>query len=467
MTTDSPLHIVVLAAGKGTRMHSALPKVLHRVGARPLIDHVLDTARALDAAGCHVVIGHGGEQVRDQAAVPEGLTVHWAHQPDQLGTAHAVDRAMPAIPDDALVLVMYGDVPLVRADTLSRLATAAAPDGAVLGTVLPDPTGYGRLLRDAGGRLAAIVEEKEADDEQRAVREVNTGLLCVPAAALRGWLARIGNDNAKGEYYLTDLVALAAADGRPLAVIDVDDPTEVEGVNDRAQLARAERTRQRRRAAALLARGVTLLDPERFDLRGSLEAGRDVVIDADVIIEGDVVLGDGVHVEAFCLLRDSDVGAGSRIAAHSMLEGATVGSGCAIGPFARLRPGTVCEAGSRVGNFVEIKNSRLGAGAKANHLSYVGDATVGDAVNIGAGTITCNYDGASKHHTDIGEGAFIGSNTALVAPVRVGRNATIAAGSVITRDAPDDALTLARAREQKSVAGWKRPKKKTAAPDAG
>ncbi|WP_043768881.1 bifunctional UDP-N-acetylglucosamine diphosphorylase/glucosamine-1-phosphate N-acetyltransferase GlmU [Algiphilus aromaticivorans] len=453
------LHIVVLAAGQGTRMKSALPKVLHPVGGRPMLERVLDTAEALGAVECHVVHGHGGERVRQATAERERLPLRWVEQTEQLGTAHAVMQAMPAIPDDAQVLVMYGDVPLVSAATLGALLEAAGEHGALLGTRLVDPSGYGRLLRDAAGRLAAIVEDKEATPEQRAIDEINTGFVCAPADDLRAWLARVDNANAKGEYYLTDIVAMAAEAGQPLAVVTAGEAAEVEGVNDRVQLSRAERVFQKRAAESLMHAGATLEDPARFDLRGSLEVGSDVVIAPDVIVEGRVRLGDGVRIGPFCRIKDSEIAAGARVEPHCDIEGAVIGEGAVVGPYARLRNGTELGAGSRVGNFVEIKQAQLGPGAKANHLSYLGDATVGAGANIGAGTITCNYDGANKHRTEIGADAFIGSNSALVAPVRVGDRATIAAGSVLTRDAPDDALTVARSREQKSIVGWKRPTK--------
>ncbi|WP_420428367.1 bifunctional UDP-N-acetylglucosamine diphosphorylase/glucosamine-1-phosphate N-acetyltransferase GlmU [Algiphilus sp.] len=462
MDSRNPLHVIVLAAGQGTRMQSALPKVLHPVAGRPMLAHVLTTVARLKAAACHVVIGHGGDIVQREIQPPEGLALCWAEQHEQLGTAHAVAQAIPAVPDAAQVLVMYGDVPLVQPETLAQLLEAGDTTGALLATELADPSGYGRLLRTVDGRLAAVVEDKDATAEQRQVREINTGFVCAPARKLRDWLARIDNDNAKGEYYLTDLVALAAGEGAPLAVATAAEAADVEGVNDRVQLARAERRFQARQAEAVMRAGVSLRDPARFDLRGTLEAGRDVVIDAGVIIEGHVVLADGVQVGPFVHLRNVEVGAGSRIHSHSVLESAVVGADCDIGPFARLRPGTECADGARVGNFVEIKNASLGPGAKANHLSYLGDASVGARANIGAGTITCNYDGANKHRTRIGEAAFIGSNTALVAPVEIGDRATIAAGSTITRNAPADALTLARAREQKSLSGWKRPQKRSA-----
>lgn len=452
-----PLHVIILAAGKGTRMKSMRPKVLHTLAGRPLLSHVLDAAQALSAEACHIVYGHGGEAVRQAMGDAPGR--YWAEQPEQLGTAHAVSQAMPQVPDGTTVLVLYGDVPLIRADTLQPLLAAGDDGLAVLGTRLDQPQGYGRLLRGADGGLSAIVEEKDASDEQRAIDEVNTGVLCADAARLRDWLARVGNDNANREYYLTDVVALAVADGLRPAVVLAADADEVEGVNDRAQLARAERVYQQRQARQAMADGVTLADPARFDLRGRLSVGRDVFIDVGVILEGEVSLGDGAVIGAYSILRNTRVGAGVRIEPHSIVEGAELGEAAVIGPFARIREGTRLAAAAKIGNFVEIKNTRVGAGSKVNHLSYIGDADIGGTVNVGAGTITCNYDGARKHRTVIEDGAFIGSDSALVAPVRIGRNATIGAGSVITRDAPDDALTIARSREQRSFNGWKRPTK--------
>lgn len=452
-----PLHVIILAAGKGTRMKSALPKVLHRLAARPILSHVVELAQTLDADACHVVYGHGGEAVRE--AMVGGPELHWAQQAEQLGTAHAVAQAMPGVPDAATVLVLYGDVPLIQAETLHPLLTAGRDGLAVLGTRLAQPRGYGRLLRGDDGGLVGIVEEKDADDAQRAIDEVNTGVLCADAARLRGWLARVGNANANGEYYLTDVVGLAVADGLHPAVVLAADADEVEGVNDRQQLARAERSYQLRQAQRLMTEGVALADPARFDLRGRLRAGRDVFIDVGVVLEGEVEIGDGAVIGPYSIIRNTRIAAGAHVDAHCVVEGAELGAGARVGPFARLREGTRLAAKAKVGNFVEIKNSRIGADSKVNHLSYIGDADIGDSVNVGAGTITCNYDGANKHRTVIADGAFIGSDSALVAPVRIGRNATIGAGSVITRDAPDDALTVARAREQRSFAGWKRPTK--------
>ncbi|WP_028080160.1 bifunctional UDP-N-acetylglucosamine diphosphorylase/glucosamine-1-phosphate N-acetyltransferase GlmU [Solimonas soli] len=453
------MHAIILAAGQGTRMKSAKPKVLHELGGKAMLGHVVDRARELGAAGIHVVVGHGAAQVRDWAAAHYGEgALRWAEQREQKGTAHAVQQAMPQIPDGAQVLVLYGDVPLVSVATLRELVTAGARTLAVATVELADPFGYGRILRDRGRRVTGIVEEKDATPRQRAIREINTGLLAVPAKRLRGWLAKVKNGNAKGEYYLTDIVAMAAKGGLKVATVAAH-AAEVEGANDRAQLARLERVLQQRQAAALLQAGVALLDPARFDLRGALRCGRDVTIDVGCVFEGEVTLGDDVKIGPHCVLRNVTLGAGSVVHAHSVLDGCTAEHDCVIGPFARVRPTTRLAAGSHVGNFVEVKNAALGAGTKANHLAYVGDARVGARTNIGAGVITCNYDGASKHVTTIGDDVFVGSDTQLVAPVTVHDGATIGAGSTITRDVPAGGLTIARAREQKTLAGWQRPKK--------
>lgn len=458
---NDPLHVIVLAAGQGTRMKSALPKVLHAVGGKPMLAHLVDCASALGAAAIHVVYGHGGEAVRawfdaQRADAP----LHWAHQAQQLGTAHAVQQALPAVPDAARVLILYGDVPLIGSATLQSLLDAAADGLGLLTVTLDDASGYGRIVRDAAGRVRGIVEEKDASALQRGIREANTGVMTAPAAKMRGWLAAVGNGNANGEYYLTDVVALAVAGKTAIATVSAP-PQEVEGANDRLQLAQLERHFQRRQAAALMREGLGISDPQRFDLRGRLRFGRDVQIDVGVVIEGEVELGDGVVVGPYTVLRNLRVGAGTRIESHCVLEQAQLGADCRIGPYARIRPQAELADGVHIGNFVEVKKSRIGRGSKANHLSYIGDAEIGSGVNVGAGTITCNYDGANKHKTVIEDGVFIGSDTALVAPVRVGRNATIGAGSVITKDAPADALTLSRAREQKSFAGWQRPAKRT------
>jgi len=449
------LHVVILAAGEGKRMKSSLPKVLLPVAARPMLAHVIDAARALQPAGIHVVYGNRGDQVRAAFAGQSDLA--WAEQAQQLGTGHAVQQAMDAIPDDARVLVLYGDVPLITAETLRRLL--AEPRAlAVLAAELPDPTGYGRIVRDASGHVERIVEHKDADDEQRRITLVNTGVIAVDAGKLRGWLAALRNDNSQGEYYLTDVFAQATAEYSAAEIVVVDDPMETEGANDPWQLAQLERAFQRRQVRALCAQGVRVADPGRIDIRGTVTAGSDVELDVDVVLEGRVVLGDGVRIGPFCRLRDVQLGAGTIVRAHCDLEGARSEGAATIGPYARLRPGTVLADGVHVGNFVEAKNTVMGQGSKANHLTYLGDAKIGSKVNIGAGTITCNYDGVNKSTTTIADGAFIGSNSALVAPVTIGRDATIGAGSVITSDAPDGKLTIARG-QQRTIDAWRRPKK--------
>jgi bifunctional UDP-N-acetylglucosamine pyrophosphorylase/glucosamine-1-phosphate N-acetyltransferase len=451
------LHVVILAAGQGTRMKSDLPKVLQPLAGRPLLAHVLERAGGLGAHATHVVYGHGGDAV--PSAFPQA-DARWVPQPEQLGTGHAVAQAMPGVPDEAVVLVLYGDVPLIEPATLRPLVAAAGAGRLViLSVALEDPAGYGRILRDADGRVHRIVEQKDASEGELGIREVNTGILAAPAAALRRWLSGLSRDNAQGEYYLTDVVALAVADGVPVDAVRAESVTEVLGVNDRAQLAMLEAALRLNHAEELMAGGVTLVDPGRVDVRGRLVCGRDVTIDVNAVFEGDVELGDGVTVGPNAWIRDSRIGAGSRIQPNTMIDGAEIGPACEIGPFARIRPGTVLANGVKVGNFVETKKSRIGEGSKVNHLSYVGDAEVGAGVNVGAGTITCNYDGANKHRTVIGDGAFIGSNTALVAPVSVGPRATIGAGSTISKDAPPEQLTVARGR-QVTVKGWKRPDKK-------
>ncbi len=452
-----PLHVVILAAGEGKRMKSLRPKVLQRIAGKSMLGHVIDTARGLDAAGIHVVFGHGADPVRAEFEGQGDL--HWAEQAQQLGTGHAVLQAMPAVPDGARVLVLYADVPLITEVTLRHLLTAADDGTAVLTETLDDPAGYGRVLTDADGRVLAIVEQKDADAAQKAVRQINTGVVTADAATLRRWLAGLGNANAQGEYYLTDIFAMAAAEGRPAKAAYCLTPGEADGANDPVQLAALERRYQLHQAQTLMIQGVRLADPSRFDLRGSVLAGRDVEIDIDVILEGRIVLHDGVRIGPFCRLKDVELGAGTVVHAHCDFDGAVIGAGCTLGPYARLRPGTVLADEAHVGNFVEIKKSRLGKASKANHLSYIGDADIGSKVNVGAGTITCNYDGVNKSQTVIGDGAFIGSNSSLVAPVSIGAGATIGAGSVISKDAPADALTVARAK-QISLAAWQRPVKK-------
>lgn len=453
---SAPLHVIVLAAGEGKRMKSALPKVLQTIAGVPMLGHVIASARALGPAGIHVVYGHGGDQVR--AAFADQPDLHWYEQAQQLGTGHAVQQAIPGVPEDARVLVLYGDVPLIRSETLQRLLDSPGRL-AVLAAELVDPTGYGRIVRDAQGRVAAIVEHKDADADTRRIRIVNSGIIAADANALVPWLQRLSSDNAQGEYYLTDVFAMAADEFVPAEIVAVEDPVETEGANDPWQLAQLERAFQLRAVRALCVAGVRFADVNRVDVRGEVSVGSDVEIDANVILEGRVVLGDGVRVGPFCRLKNVELAAGTEVRAHCDLEGAKTEGAVTIGPFARLRPGTVLADGVHIGNFVETKNAKIGVGSKANHLTYLGDAVIGAGVNVGAGTITCNYDGANKFTTTIEDGAFIGSNAALVAPVRIGKGATIGAGSVINDDAPDDKLTLARAK-QFTLDGWRRPVKK-------
>jgi bifunctional UDP-N-acetylglucosamine pyrophosphorylase/glucosamine-1-phosphate N-acetyltransferase len=450
------LGVVVLAAGQGTRMRSDLPKVLHPLAGRPLLAHVLDAAHALGAARVCVVYGHGGEAV---PAAMSGYVCDWAEQAERLGTAHAVMQAMPAMAAMDRVLVLYGDVPLIRPETLTRLANQAeeVPLG-LLTMHLDDPSGYGRIVRSHDGRVLRIVEHKDASEAELGIAEVNTGIIIAERARLADWLERVDNTNTQGEFYLTDVVGLAVADGVEVASTQPECEEEVAGVNDRAQLAALERWYQRREAERLMRAGVTLLDPARFDLRGRLEAGRDVTIDVNCIVEGEVQLGDRVRIGPNCCLRNCAIGPDTQVFANCVIDGARVGAGALVGPFTRLRPEAELADATHVGNFVEIKKAQIGQGSKVNHLTYVGDARIGSQVNVGAGTITCNYDGANKHLTVIGDGAFIGSNTALVAPVTVGEGATIGAGSTIGRDAPAGRLTLTRP-PQVTIEGWQRPKK--------
>lgn len=449
------LDIVILAAGQGTRMRSALPKVLHPVAGKSMLGHVVDTARQLRPKGIHVVIGHGAERVRECLAADD---LNFVLQSEQLGTGHAVAQALPALTAER-VLILYGDVPLIEADTLQRLLAKVGPRQLALLTVdLNDPTGYGRIIRDEQGRVTAIVEHKDATPEQRQICEGNTGILAVPGDRLADWLGRLSNDNAQGEFYLTDVIAMAVSDGLIVATEQPLDAMEVQGANDRIQLAQLERHYQLRAARRLMAQGVTLLDPARFDLRGEVTVGRDVLIDINVILEGRLVIEDGVQIGANCVIKDSILRRGAVVKANSHLEGAELGEGADCGPFARLRPGAILGAKAHVGNFVELKNAVLGEGAKAGHLSYLGDAEIGARTNIGAGTITCNYDGANKFKTVMGEDVFIGSNSALVAPVNLGDGVTTGAGSVITADVPAGNLALGRAR-QRNIDGWKRPEK--------
>ncbi|WP_406672087.1 bifunctional UDP-N-acetylglucosamine diphosphorylase/glucosamine-1-phosphate N-acetyltransferase GlmU [Natronospira sp.] len=450
------LSVVILAAGRGKRMRSRLPKVLQPLGGVPMLGHVLEGCAALNPDQTLVVVGHGGDAVRS-AFADEAIV--WVEQAEQLGTGHAVDQALPEIPDDHVVLVLYGDVPLVSEATQRRLAEAAGDAVAVLTAEMPDPSGYGRILRDQSGAVTGIVEHKDASPEQRKIREINTGLLAAPARQLKDWLARVDADNAQGEYYLTDIIAMAADEGFPVKGIASQVPGEIQGINNRTQLAEAEAILRHRRTEALMADGVTLADPSRVDVRGSLRCGQDVFIDVNTVFEGEVVLGDNVRIGPGCVIRNSCLSAGTVVDAHCVLESMEAGEQARIGPFARLRPGTRLGIGTRIGNFVETKNLSLGERSKINHLSYVGDARVGNDVNVGAGTITCNYDGANKHQTVIEDGAFIGSDTQLVAPVTVGRDATIGAGSTIRKDAPAGELTLSRSK-QTTIKGWKRPVKR-------
>ncbi len=452
----SQLEVVILAAGKGTRMRSSLPKVLHRLAERPLLQHVIDTARTLQPHAVHVVYGHGGERVK-QCINDDSLL--WAEQAEQLGTGHAVEQAIGNLQGGSTVLVLYGDVPLVSSETLQALLGRVEQGIALLTMVLADPSGYGRIVRDKDDKVQRIVEQKDASEDELAISEVNTGILAVDGARLHGWLKRLENSNAQGEYYLTDIIAMAVADGISVNALVTTDENEVAGVNDRVQLAHLERVYQRRQAERLMREGVTLLDPNRFDLRGTVECGEDVVIDTNVILSGTVKLGHRVTIGSGCVLKNVIIGDGVEISPLSVLEDAVIAAECAIGPFARIRPGTELAAGAKVGNFVEVKNSQIGAGSKVNHLSYIGDTTMGANVNIGAGTITCNYDGANKHRTVIGDNAFIGSDSQLVAPVSIGEGATIGAGATITKDVDDNELSLTRT-PQKGIKGWKRPQKK-------
>ncbi len=451
------MNIVILAAGMGKRMHSDTPKVLHPIAGRPLLGHVIDTARSLNPDRLVIVYGHGADTVRSAFAAQTDLA--WALQSPQLGTGHAVSQAAPMLDDAVPTLILYGDVPLVTAQTLRRLADAAAGRVALLTQIMEDPTGYGRIVRDAAGNVARIVEQKDADPETLRITEINTGILVAPTARLKSWLAALRNDNAQREYYLTDIIAAAVADGTGVTAVQPRAAWETAGVNSKTQLAELERRHQRNLADALTDAGVTLADPSRIDIRGRLDCGRDVAIDVGCVFEGEVRLGDGVRVGPNCVIRDCAIGDGAEILAMSHLDGAKVGPRSRVGPFARLRPGTDLGEDNHVGNFVEFKNATMATGSKANHLAYVGDAQIGARVNIGAGTITCNYDGANKHRTVIEDDVFIGSDTQLVAPVTVRRGATLGAGTTLTREAPADTLTVSRAR-QVTLTGWKRPVKK-------
>lgn len=450
------LSIIILAAGQGTRMRSDLPKVLQPLAGRPLLSHVLECSKALSADDICVVYGHGAEAVRS-AFADEPL--RWALQAEQLGTGHAMQQAMPETPIENRVLVLFGDVPLLRPSTLSVLLSETPVENmAVLSVDMDDATGYGRIIRERGS-VSCIVEEKDASADEKAIREINTGVMLCPARKLKVWLSSLSNDNAQGEYYLTDVIAMAVNDKVDVHGIKASSPVEVMGINDKKQLAEAERALQARIVDELMKEGVGFADPARVDIRGTLKCGKDVFIDVNAVFEGDVELGDGTTIESNNLLRDSKVGDGTVVHSNCHIEGATTGSNCEIGPFARLRPGAELANNVKVGNFVEIKKSTVADGSKVNHLTYIGDAEIGKGVNVGAGTITCNYDGVDKHKTTIGDNASIGSNVNLVAPVKVGEGATIGAGSTVSRPAPANQLTVARAR-QVTVKGWKRPVKK-------
>ncbi|MEQ8258974.1 MAG: bifunctional UDP-N-acetylglucosamine diphosphorylase/glucosamine-1-phosphate N-acetyltransferase GlmU [Alcanivorax sp.] len=450
------LAVVILAAGKGTRMKSDLPKVLHPIAGRPMVQHVVDAAGALDPDNTVLIYGHGGEAVRQAVT---GSRLQWAEQAEQLGTGHAVAQALPHLAED-VVLVLYGDVPLIQPQTLRDFVARVDDQSLALMTLtLDDPSGYGRVIRNADGKVQRVVEQKDASDEEKAVREINTGILACTRRFLNDSLPRLSNSNAQGEYYLTDLIAMAVGAGMEVVTEQPGHAWEVDGVNDRVQLARLERVFQRVRAEALMRDGVTLLDPARLDIRGRLQCGQDVTLDINTVLVGDVEIGDRVTVGPNCLIRNARIGSGTHIEANSVVDGAVVGENCQVGPFARLRPGTELADQAKVGNFVETKKSYVGEGSKVNHLTYIGDSRIGKGVNVGAGTITCNYDGVNKFQTVMKDGAFIGSNSSLVAPVTIGENATVGAGSVVTKDVPDQGLAVARG-QQRNIQNWSRPEKK-------
>ncbi|MDT8319778.1 MAG: bifunctional UDP-N-acetylglucosamine diphosphorylase/glucosamine-1-phosphate N-acetyltransferase GlmU [Xanthomonadales bacterium] len=450
------LHVVVLAAGEGTRMQSRLPKVLQSLGGRPMLTHLLDTVCALEPEAVHVVVGSGAEQVQEACV---DYDVNWVLQAERRGTGHAVIQVIPAVPDEAQVLVLLGDHPLIPLQVLEEMAQGRGAPLSVLTMELERPRGYGRIVRDRLGRISGVVEDHDATPAQWRIREVNTGIILADALELRGWLDRLDCANAKGEYYLTDIFAMAHHENKEIHGVLAPDPRDLQGANDRRQLAALEARLRELSAISLMERGVHLIDPLRLDVRGRVETGADVHIDVNVVLEGDNRLGDGVSLGPGCVVKNCDLAAGTRVHAHSVLDGARTHGPCDIGPFARLRPGTVLAAGCRIGNFVETKNASLGEGSKAGHLSYLGDVQIGQRVNIGAGTITCNYDGANKHRTIIGDDVFIGSNTELVAPLRVEDGALVGAGSTITKDVPAGSLAVGRAR-QAIIEGWQRPRKK-------
>lgn len=448
--------VVVLAAGKGTRMKSSLPKVLHPIGGKPMVQHIIDTVNKLGAANIHLVYGHGREQLQNKLSHND---LSWCLQDQQLGTGHAVQQAAPHIQEDEDVLILVGDAPLIKESTLQQLiAVKKHADLALLTVELEDPTGMGRIIRQ-GEQVSAIVEHKDASEQQRQIKETNTGMMIMGGGDLKRWLAALNNNNAQGEFYLTDIIEMAANEGKLIHASQPSSAIEVEGINNRVQLASIERAYQAEQAEALMMQGVSFLDPSRFDLRGELKVGQDITIDVNVIVEGKVKIGSNVTIGANCILIDSIIEDNATIHANSILEQAIVGQHCSVGPYARLRPGSVLKEKSRVGNFVEMKKTILGKGSKANHLTYLGDTEVGEGANIGAGTITCNYDGVNKFKTVIGDGAFIGSNSSLVAPANIGVNATVGAGSVVTKEVADNELAIARAK-QRNLNSWQRPEKK-------
>ncbi|MEY0334808.1 bifunctional UDP-N-acetylglucosamine diphosphorylase/glucosamine-1-phosphate N-acetyltransferase GlmU [Providencia rettgeri] len=448
--------VVILAAGKGTRMYSELPKVLHLLAGKPMVQHVIDTAKSIGASDIHLVYGHGGDLLKEKLGEQN---LNWVLQAEQLGTGHAMQQAAPSFQDDENIVMLYGDVPLIAKDTLDRLIEVK-PEGGIglLTVILDNPTGYGRIIRE-NNEVVGIIEQKDATEEQRKIQEINTGIMVASGKDFKRWLAQLNNDNAQGEYYITDIIALAHKEDNKIATVHPKHLSEMEGVNNRLQLAALERVYQKEQAEKLLLAGVMLIDPARFDLRGNLTHGRDIIIDTNVIIEGNVTLGNNVHIQSGCILKDCVIGDNSVISPYSVIENSELSAECTVGPFARLRPGAKLAAKAHVGNFVEMKNASLGLGSKAGHLSYLGDAQIGDNVNIGAGTITCNYDGANKHKTVIGDDVFVGSDTQLVAPVSVAKGATIGAGTTVTRDVNEDELVVSRVK-QMHIKNWQRPVKK-------
>ena len=448
--------VVILAAGKGTRMYSDLPKVLHLLAGKPMVQHVIDTAKSIGASDIHLVYGHGGDLLKEKLGEQN---LNWVLQAEQLGTGHAMQQAAPHFQDDEDIVMLYGDVPLIAKDTLQRLVEAK-PEGGIglLTVILDNPAGYGRIIRE-NGEVVGIIEQKDANEEQRKIQEINTGIMVASGKDFKRWLSQLNNNNAQGEYYITDIIALAHKEGNKIATVHPSHLSEMEGVNNRLQLAALERIYQKEQAEKLLLAGVMLIDPARFDIRGTLTHGRDVVIDTNVIIEGNVTLGNNVQIQTGCVLKNCVIGDNSVISPYSVIENSELSTECTVGPFARLRPGAKLAAKSHVGTFVEMKNASLGLGSKAGHLSYLGDAQIGSNVNIGAGTITCNYDGVNKFKTVIGDDVFVGSDTQLVAPVSVANGATIGAGTTVTRDINEGELVVSRVK-QTHIKNWQRPVKK-------